>query len=375
MGAEVIRIESMRKLCESRTTHGLSIPTLAGTNEGQIFHQLNANKLSVTLNLSQPKAIELAKRIVSLSDVVIENMRPGVLERLGLGYEVLQQARPDIVMLSSSARGATGPERQYAGFAPQQAAVAGMSHLAGYADGEPTQLHSTPDLTNGNMAAFAILAALHYRWRTGEGQYIDLSQVDGLSTFIGEAILDYTMNGRIRSRSGNHDDLMAPHNCYRCRGEDKWVSIAIGTEEEWQAFCQAIGSPDWARDERFSDADSRWQNQDVLDKLITEWTMNRSHLEVMGILQEKGVAAVPSFSSDELFEGPHLRERGWFVKVAHPEVGQSTVLGPPWKLSLTPATVRRHAPLLGEHNQYVFGRLLGMPEEEIQKLVEERVIY
>ena len=168
---------------------------------------------------------------------------------------------------------------------------------------------------------------------------------------------------------------MAPHNCYRCKGEDKWGSIAVATDEEWVALCQAMGNPEWASDGLFSDSSSRWQNQEHLDRLIGEWTINHSHYEVMERLQAHGVAAMPSFSAEELFSDPHLREREIATEVNHPVMGKQVVLNPPWKLSETPARVEKASPLLGEHNEYVFGELLGMPRQEITRLIDEQVIY
>jgi benzylsuccinate CoA-transferase BbsF subunit len=375
LGAEVIKVESMNRVDNARKQLSLSLPANAPVNEGQIFHQLNSGKMGITLDLTQPKAIELARKLVAVSDVMVQNMRPGVMERLGLGYEALCQVRPDLIMLSSSARGATGPERNYGGYAPNQAAVAGTSHLTGYADGPPTTLHAAPDLTNATMAVFAILTALHHRSRTGQGQHIDLSQVESLACFIGEVVLDYTMNQKTAHRAGNRDEVMAPHNCYRCRGDDKWVSIAIATDEEWRSLCQAMGNPSWAQGEKFSDALGRLRNQEELDSLIGRWTTNHTHYEVMEMLQRAGVAAAPSLSSEELLCDPHLKERAYFIELDHAAVGKYTLLAPPWKLLDTPARVPRPAPLIGQHNHYVFCDLLGLSEKEMTELVGQQVIY
>ncbi len=183
------------------------------------------------------------------------------------------------------------------------------------------------------------------------------------------------MKGHLRSRCGNSEDLMAPCNCYRCQGEDKWVSIAIATDEEWKAFCQAIGKPQWSEEERFSTAHHRWQNRDELDRLVGEWTARRTHYEVMQTLQKAGVAAIPSFNSQELFADTHLRQRSCWLEVHHPRIGKQVVTAPPWKFSATPAVVHHPSPLIGEHNQYVFGELLGLSAEEIATLTEEGVIY
>jgi len=374
MGAEVIKIESTKRPDHSRMRSLAAGPTFGGPNQAPIFNDLNLNKMSITLDMTRPKAVELAKRVVRISDVVAENFRPGVMDKLGLGYEVLKEVKPDIIMLSSSAVGGTGPNRHYVGYAPTFAALGGMAHLTGYPDSAPIPMMGSSDLRSAATSAFAILAALYHRAQTGEGQHIDLSSTETIAVLVGEAFLEYTMNGRIPTREGNRDRIMAPHNVYPCQEENSWVSIAVATEEEWQALCHTMGDPAWVKDEKFSDAYRRWQNQEELDRLIGEWTINYSPTEVMEKLQKVGVAAVPSFSGLELFQDPHLKERGFAKEVQHPAIGKRLVVNAPWKFSATPAEVSRYGPLLGEHNQYVFGELLGLPQDEIQRLVAEGVI-
>jgi len=376
LGAEVIKIESMARLDSTRVmtlTIGESFG--GGVDQSPVFNSINLNKLSVRLNLKRPEAVALAKSIIGISDVVSENMRPGAMDRLGLGYEALRQVKPDIVMLSSSAFGSQGPLRRYGGYAPGFACYSGLAHLTGYADSPPNPMTGSTDLMSATTSAFAIVAALNHRQQTGRGQHIDLSSVESQAVFTGDALMDYIMNGRVQSRDGNRDRIMAPHNCYRCKGDDKWVSIAIATDDEWQAFCSAAGHPEWADDERFSDAYTRHVNQAELDGLVTAWTVNHTHYEVMEILQEAGVAAVPSFSNQEIFGDPHFKARGLAAEVDHPAMGRQVVFGPPWRLSETPARVERSAPLIGEHNEYVFGDLLGMSTAEMQRLVEAEIIH
>jgi len=375
MGAEVIKIESSSRLDHTRVRSLAAGPTFGGPDHAWIFNELNLNKLSITLDLGQPKAVELAKRLVKVSDVAVQNFRAGVMDRLGLGYSSFREVKPDIIMLSSSAVGGTGPERQYVGFAPTFSAIGGLAHITGFPDSPPIPVMGSADLRSATTAAFAILAAIYHRAVTGEGQHIDMSSSETITALAGESILEYAMNQRSPSRQGNRDEAMAPHNCYPCRGENKWVSIAVATEEEWQALRLAMGNPRWSEEERFSDTYARWHNQEELDRLIAEWTINYTHYEVMARLQKVNVAAVPSFRGDELFSDPHLKERGFSEVVDHPLMGRRTVTGPPWKLSSTPAKVSRHGPLLGEHNHYVFSELLGLSEEEVKKLVAEKVIY
>ena len=374
MGAEVIKIESSKRIDSSRMGSITTGQAATGWESSSYFNNVNLNKFGVTLDLSQPKAVELAKQIVRISDVVAQNMRPGAMDRLGLGYKDLVKIKPDIIMLSSSAYGATGPYREYTGYAPHFSAFSGLAYMTGYPDGEPDLITGSTDIRSATTSAFAVLAALNYRQRTGQGQHIDLSSPETLSVLIGDALMDYTMNQRQPSRNGNRDDSMAPHNCYRCKDEDKWVSIAVATDEEWEALCRAMGNPEWTKDERFSDSYSRWQNQEDLDKLIEQWTINYTHYEVMERLQASGVAAMPSFSAEELFADPHLEEREVATEVNHPVMGKQVVLNPPWKFSETPASIERAAPLMGQHNDYVFGELLGMSKQEINQLTEEGVI-
>ena len=375
MGAEVIKIESRKRIDQTR--HG-SITTgdsFSNFDASPIFNNANLNKKGVTIDLSRPEGAELAKRIVAVSDVAIENMRAGVMDKLGLGYKDLVKVKTDIIMLSSSAFGSSGPYREYAGFAPIFAAFGGLAHLTGYEDGPPNTMSGVMDLRIGTASAFAILAALLHRQKTGEGQYIDVSSAECISVLIGPQLMEYTMNKRSPFRSGNQDSIMAPHNCYRCKGNDKWISIAVATVEEWNALCRAMGNPSWTGEEDFSDGFNRWKNRTKLDEHIGKWTINYTHYEVMELLQRAGVAAMPSFSAEEILSDPHVKARGVINEVEHPVLGKKVVINPSWKHSETPARIHKASPLLGENNEHVFGDLLGMSKEEIKKLEEEQVIY
>jgi len=375
LGAEVIKVESRRRLDHTRLRSLMTGPTMGGPDHSAVFNDINLNKLSITLNLGRPEAVGIARELVKVSDVVIQNMRPGVMDRLGLGYEALKETRPDIIMLSSSAVGTTGPEQGYVGYAPNFAALSGLAYITGHPDGPPSTLTGAIDTRVGTTAAFAILAALYYRRRTGRGQHIDLSSSEAIGCLAGDVFMDYTMNGRVRERSGNRDEVMAPHGCYPCQGEDRWVTIAVATEEEWRAFCKAVERPEWGSDARFADAASRRRHEAELDSLISEWTRWHTDYDVMRILQDVGVASAPTFSGRSIPQDPHCRERGIFVEVEHPVLGRRVVVGPPWRLSGTPACTPRAAPLLGEHNRYVLDELLGISQEEIERLVRDEVVY
>lgn len=217
-------------------------------------------------------------------------------------------------------------------------------------------------------AAFAILAALYHRKRTGKGQYVDMAQLETLISTMGEAMMEYTMNGEVLGTQGNQHPTMAPHGNYPCRGEDKWVSIAVNTEEEWKGFCEAMGNPPWTFQEKFADKYKRLQNRSELDSLVSQWTLNHTHYEVTDLLQRAGAAAAPLLDTEERFFDPHFQKRRVYLEVEHPATGMDWVAGIPWKLSETPGEIRCPSPLLGQHNRYVFGELLGMSEEEISRI-------
>ena len=376
MGARVIKVESSKRMDITRVKHPGAHSALieAAPTDTFMTNETNLNKLDVTLNLSNPKGITLAKRLVEISDVLVENFRPGVMDRLGLGYETLKEIKPDLIMCSISMAGGTGPEAHYTGYAPIFSALGGVGHLTGYPDGPATEIRFPVDVMVGTTAAFAILAALMHRHQSGEGQYIDLSAREAATCLIGDSIMDYTMNGHNQSRDANRDEVMAPHNCYPCKGEDKWISIAVKTEEEWAGLCQAMGNPSWTSEERFADGLSRLRNQKILDDFISEWTVQYTHYDLMHMLQEAGVAAVPSFNAEELCSDPHLTQRGLLVVVEHLTLGAQTVFSPPAKFSLTPAEVATPGPTLGQHNQYVFKELLNLSPEEISSLLKSEVI-
>ena len=375
LGAEVIKIEGMGRLDLTRITSFTTGQKFKSMNESHVFNDINLGKLGIRLNLSRPKAIELAKKLVSKSDIVVQNMRPGVMDRLGLGYESLAKVKPDIIYLSSSSRGTSGPEREYSGYAPSFAAWGGILSITGAPNSKPAYMAGEIDLISAVTSTYAMLAALNYRLETGRGQHIDVSSSESISVLIGEVLMDYIVNGNVQTSKGNLDECMAPHNCYPCRGDDKWISIAVATDEEWRMFCKVMGKPGWTEEQRFATAANRWQNQKELDKLIGEWTINYNHHELMEMLQEVGVAAIPSFNAKELFHDPHLNDRQCWTRVIYRTLGEQAALAPPWKLSATPAAISSPAPLFGEHSNHVYKELLGMTDDEIALLEKEEVIY
>jgi len=382
MGAEVIKVESRNRLDGLRLGRPIVGDDIAGGDQGKwpdmqpAFHGLNRNKYSITVNLKRPEGVALIKELVKKSDVVIDNFSPGVMRRLGLDYESLKKIKPDIITASLSGLGGYGPFSDALTYAPTITAFSGLNSLIGYYGEPPLGMPGIPygDSNASIHGAFSVLVALYYRTRTGEGQHIDLSEAEAGTSLLGEIILDYVMNRRITEPQGNNHPYMAPHNNYRCKGNDTWISIAINTEEEWRNFCQAIGNPDWTKEERFTDAFNRLDNRKELDRLITEWTVNYTPYEVMEILQKIGVAGVPVMSPEDHYFDPHVKEREAYLEIEHPLVGLEVLHGFPYRLSKTPAAIRCAAPSLGEHNEYVFRELLGLSQDEFDQLSKDKVL-
>jgi len=377
LGAEVIKVEGHRRSDLTRRSVIWPLqdpePTSLPPNQGMSFNSVNLGKQSLTLDLANPRGAELAKRLVSVSDIVVDNLRPGAMKRLGLGYEDLRKVRPDVIVLSLSSRGQEGPHRDYAGYATIHQAVGGAAYLTGYSDDAPSPSLGDVDLMNATTAAFAALAALHHREWTGEGQFIDYSQVEGVTSLIGDLLLGHELDGHVPERMGNAHPLYAPHNVYPCWGVDRWLALEIHCDEEFVTLCNLMGRSELAADARFADMASRKQNEAELDRAIEAWTRERDRDWLANHMCEAGLRAAPSRDHRDLYADPHLRARGAFARVEHPEAGELELVGTPWRLSGTEAEVRR-APLLGEHNDVVLGELLGLSEAEINELRRRDVI-
>jgi benzylsuccinate CoA-transferase BbsF subunit len=374
LGAEVIRIETSTRICVTRL-----LPPWAdgefGVNRSGYFNQYNQGKLSLALDLKQPQALAVAKQLVAKSDIVCENFAAGVMDRIGLGYDVLRQIKPDLIMIALSGYGATGPESHYVSYGPAQVPLSGMSSVTGYRDWPPMHVGISYGDPNGGMhGAAAVLAALYHRARTGQGQYIDLSQQETSIAVLAEAVVEYTMNGVQPPRDGNRDPYMAPHGVFRCAGQEEWVAIAARDDDDWRRCAEAIGPPGLAADPRFSSLAGRKANEDALEELIAGWTKTRTPAEIVATLQAAGVPAFASMSNRSLAEDPALTASGFFVSLPHPEVGTRQHAGIPWRMSRTPTAVTRPAPCLGEHTDYVMREVLGYSPEEIARLKENKVL-
>jgi benzylsuccinate CoA-transferase BbsF subunit len=385
MGAEVIRMESTRRVCAIRMLPPWP-DNMPGPNRSGYFNQYNQGKRAILLDISKPEGAEIAKKIVAMSDVAVENFAGGIMNRLGLGYEDLRTVKEDLIMISMSGYGQTGPDAGFVSYGPAQVPLSGLSQLTGYIGSNPMHVGmSYGDPNAGLHAAFAVLSALVYRERTGEGQYIDMSQWESTMSAIGDGIMNYTMNGEQPPRMGNRVPDMAPHGMFRSLpGEpplegfppdDRWISIVVATEDEWQALCRVMGRPELASDPRFATLADRKANEDDLEAEVTAWTITRDPFDAMRALQAAGVAAYPPQMNKELDADPHLNARGIFVEKEHPEVGVRRHVGIPWRMSDTPCEVRRAAPVMGQDNDYVFGELLGYSSDQIADLAAREIIH
>ena len=374
MGAECIRIETTSRPIHYRGLVRLMDRDPRTGKSINDLNQLNANKLSACINLKHAEGVELVKRLAAVSDVVAENYQAGVMDRLGVGYSELSKVNPAIIMLSMSAHGAVGPEKHGKGLAAVFGALGGVSHLSGYEDGPPVELRLAADLVSGTAACFALLTGLQHTRKTGVGTWIDCSSREVMSLFAGEALLDAMVNGRDQPRVGNRDSIMAPHNVYPCAETGSWISIAVANQEEWKALCGAVGHQEWLEDARFGDQFLRWHYQDALDQMLQEWSRQQNPQEAMTMLQEAGVPATASSSTQDLLGDPHLSDRGVFETAADEDGVPYIMMGFPWKYSGTVPQALTRPPRMGEHNRYVFQELLGMDEPEVQDLHRRGVI-
>jgi crotonobetainyl-CoA:carnitine CoA-transferase CaiB-like acyl-CoA transferase len=392
-GAEVIRVESLHHFT-SLTRGPVVRPSKASVqamrliwtwyyaeadpkerpwNRYPIFQSHARNKLGCTMDLRQPKGQELFKRLVKTSDIVVENNATGTMEKLGLDYEALREVKPDIIMLRMPGLGLAGPYSGYRTYGSMVDEIVGHHWLRRYPDMDPSMTTGVvySDGSAGVHGAFACLMALRHRNRTGKGQFIELAQAETLIPYLGDAFLDYTMNGRVHNSMGNRHRWAAPHGCYRCRGDDHWVCIAVFNEEQWQGLCRALGNPAWTEDHRFADSLSRYHNQDELDRHLEDWTKEHDHYAVMHILQREGVPAGPVIDDRDAYNDPHLKERGFFQQLTHADCGTHFYPGLAWKASQTPNAIRTPPCGLGEHNDYVYREVLGISAAEYDELVKE----
>ena len=379
MGAEVIKVETSIRIDYMRTVG--APPGKAGTspNVGSAFASLNWGKKSIALNMTTPRARELAKKLIAICDVVAENFGGGVLERWGLSFNEMKKIKPDIIYYAGSGYGRSGPYVERPAYAEIVDAFTGATFSNGYSGDEPNVIGVSP-WTDGAQAihgAVAMLTALYHHQSIGEGQYIDAAMIEGHANFLGEMVMGNILNGSTGERVGNRDAIMAPHNSYPCKQtgeEDEWTALAVANQNEWEILCNLMGNPDWTKKPKFSDELSRWENQEEIDKYIGEWTRNYGSYELAEILQKAGIAATPSFSTRQLTHDAHINSRGFFRDANHAVIGHKVLASLPVKFNDYAEGNYTTPPLLGEHNDYVFGGLLGFSKEEIRRLTEEKVL-
>lgn len=396
MGAEVIKVETRQRMDYMRLGRPI-IGDQPDPEQNPMFHNVNRGKRSITLNTTTTDAVVLARRLAAECDVVIENFSPGVMERIGLGYETLIADNPRLVMASITSNGQSGPLRDLRAYAPSIGALSGLDSTMGYEPAAPSEpktrrratppgeqeqqgrplglKHAYADLCGALHAVFAITSSLHQRKHTGRGQYIDVSMLRATVATMGAGLMEYELTGRVPQPRGNYDPVMAPYGNYPCIGEDEWVSIAVRTESEWQGLVEAMGSPPWAEEPGFVSRYARLSNRRELDAHVSEWTVAHEPWEAAELLQSHGVAAFPVLGAEGRLFNPHFQERGLYSDIEHPALGTEPIFNLMWQLSRTPPRIQRHAPLLGEHNREVFCGLLGLDEAEVARLEEEQVIW
>ena len=384
MGAEVIHVTG-RKLVgpmtiSRETARILGVypddePGERHWNRNSQTNDLARNKYDITLELDTLEGLSLLRRLVAMSDVVVENYSPRVMPKFGLDYPRLRELNPSVILCSMPGYGSQGPYRGFISYGTNVDPASGLASLMGY-PGEAPHIcgNAYPDPVAGLFAAGAILTALYHQRATGEGQYIDLSQAEATTALLGEISLGTRLNGAVPPRAGNRHPCQAPHGCYPCRGDDAWVAIAVRSEGEWRAFAGALGQPAWTAEPWFTTLQGRLEHQDELDRHIAGWTSGQDAYDVMHQLQSAGVPAGVVVNAEQLVSDPHLNARKFFWDIDHPETGLRRYAGQPVRMSATPARVHRPAPCLGQHNDKVLRERLGLSPDELNDLRKKGVI-
>ena len=372
-GATVVKVESSHRPDVVRTGG----PFKDGVNEldrSAWYPNYNTSKFGLALNMNQPKAREIALRLVKWCDVMGESFTPGTMKRWGLDYESVTQVNPDVVYFSTCQQGQYGPHAQFRGYGPHASAVAGVYHMTGWPDREPATIYGAyNDFIAPRFATAVLVAALDFRLRTGRGQYIDLSQYECGVTFMAPVVMDYFANGRVQSRRGNQAPDAAPHGVYPCEGLDRWVALAVTDDDQWKAFCRVVRRPEWTNDPKYRTLLSRKEHEDELNRAVESWTRLHPADEIMSEMQAAGVPAGVVHGYAGLFNDPQMTQRGHFVKLEHAVIGEHHYDGMPYKLSKSPQGPRWAGPAMGQHLEKVCVDLLGMTEDELAAYVAAEV--
>jgi benzylsuccinate CoA-transferase BbsF subunit len=375
-GAEVIKIESTKFPDVTRITLPYK-DNIPGPDRAPRFCLSNTGKKSFTLDLKKPRGIEIFRKLVAWSDIVLQNQRPGAMKKMGLGYEELKKIKEDIILIDISIMGQEGPlVGKVGGWGSNSMAQSGQFYYYRHPGSDPmvAGFTATTDAISPMFIAMTGIAAMDYKLKTGRGQHIDICQLEPIVHYLDPYMLDYILNRRIPEPTGNRNSFFAPHNVYRCKGNDKWCVIAMENDDEWIAFCHVLGNPEWTKSSKFVNSTERKKNEDELDELISQWTMNQSPWDVMTKLQKVGVpAGIVQCAEDIVDNDPQVKERGFLPKITHPVIGEFKHAEWGFKLSKTPSNLRT-APCLGEHNHYVCTKILGMSDDDFTDLLIEEVI-
>jgi crotonobetainyl-CoA:carnitine CoA-transferase CaiB-like acyl-CoA transferase len=374
LGAEVIKVESIQRPDQFRIVAVPGDP--AEVYElSPPFNATNRNKLGLTLDLARPEGVRLFKELVKRSDAVLQNYSPRVMLQLGLSYETLRGVNPAIVMTSVSGFGQEGPWRDYVSFAAIGEALSGISGLSGYT-GEGALIHGVgvSDPFAGYLAAFCTLAAVHQARATGEGQHVDVSQLEASMQYIADALIEFELSGHTRERATVDDSAAAPHGAFPARGEDAWVALSVATEEQWRALLAAMGAPGWADEPRFATPLTRRRNRDALNQLVAGWTAHFDRHQLAHDLQARGIAAAPVLAPSDLVKDPALNAAGFFQFVDHPIAGRHPYPSFPALIDGEHPPIKRVGPMLGDDNHYVLSKILELSDAEIARLEADRII-
>jgi len=374
LGADVIKIESNSHLDSLRESRPFP-KGISGKNRSGYFADRNAGKRSVTLNMKTPEGRELARKLILRSDLVGNNFTPGTMEKFGLGYESLKQEHPGLIYLAMSMQGSDGPESRYLGYGLTMGALTGLQYLAGLPDRDPAGTGTNyPDhVPNPAHAAFAVLAALRHRRRTGCGQMIDLAQIEPTISLLGPAVLDFTANGHVQGRVGNQHVKCVPYGTYPCLGEDRWIALAAETDEQWESLAAVLQLP---KREDFRTAAGRWNARESVEQIIANATRQRDVLELTRQLQMAGVPAGPVNDARDVLSGDQqLKYRDHWAYLDHPEMGVTAYGKMPFRLSDTDLTPTRPAPCLGQHTSEICREEFGMTDQEIERLRESQILW
>jgi len=373
-GATVIKIESRNRPDILRSFPPFK-NNIQDADHNGFSPNYNCNKYGITLNMNHPGAGDVARRIISWSDVVAESYVPGIMEAWGLAYKDITQFKPDVIMISSTMQGQTGPRKTLTGYGVHLASLAGFTALMGWPDRSPAVPYGAyTDFVVPRYIVAALVAALLHRRRTGKGQYIDVSQHEAGLQFIAPAILDYQANGRDLARRGNHDDTGVPHGVYPTKGDDNWITICIFTDSQWRALTLLMEDKELIGSDRFSTFEARKKNENELDERVARWTADYDNRHLMDILQSKGIPAGAVLNAEGTHIDPQLACRNHFWKLNHSVIGPHTYDAAGFRFSKTPALPKMPAPCVGEHNDYAYTKLLGFTDEEFAGLIGEGII-